>query len=63
MARQDGRWIDYRLAQEAALPCARTALAMTPDCLAKDDRIREDAKRLKTIRRMSRDDLCVHYHS
>ena len=62
-SRKDGRWIYYRLAEEPELPCARTALAMTLDCLAKDERIREDAKRMKDIRRMSRDDLCVHYHS
>ncbi len=62
-SRKEGRWIYYRLAEEPELPCARAALAMTLDCLAKDDRIREDARRLKAIRKMSRDDLCVHYHS
>jgi len=60
--RKAGRWIYYRIAEDPGLPCARTALAMALDCLAKDNRIRQDAKRLKTIRKMSRNDLCVHYH-
>ncbi|HAU37760.1 MAG TPA: ArsR family transcriptional regulator [Phycisphaerales bacterium] len=59
--RKDGRWIYYRLAEEPALPCARTALAMTLECLGKDPRIREDAKRLKGIRKMTRRELCRHY--
>ncbi len=61
--RKEGRWIYYRLADEPSLPCARTALAMTLECLAGDDRIRDDAKRLKRIRKVSRDDLCIHYHN
>ena len=60
--RKEGRWIYYRLAEEPELPCARTALAMTLECLGKDGRIRDDARRLKDIRKMSRDDLCAHYH-
>lgn len=60
--RKDGRWIYYRLAEEPTLPCARQAFAMTMECLAKDSRVREDAKRLNRIRAMSRNVLCVHYH-
>jgi len=62
-ARKEGRWIYYRLAERAGLPCAGRALAMTQECLAKDGRIREDAKRLKGIRKMNRDELCAHYHN
>ena len=62
-SRKEGRWIYYRLSEEAELPCARTALAMTRECLGKDGRVREDAKRMKSIRKMSRDDLCTHYRN
>lgn len=61
--RKEGRWIYYRLAEEHELPCARAALDMTLNCVAKDERIRQDAKRLKAIRKMSRDELCAHYHN
>ena len=59
--RKEGRWIYYRLAEEPALPCAREALDMAMECLAKDARIREDAKRLKCVRKMTREALCRHY--
>ena len=62
-SRKDGRWIYYRLAEEPGLPCARTALAMTLESLARDERIRADARRLRSIRRMSREELCAHYRS
>ena len=61
--RKDGRWIYYRLAEEPGLPCVRQALMMTMECLAKDGRVRQDAKKLHRIRMMSRDALCVHYHA
>jgi len=61
--RKDGRWIYYRLAEQPGTPCAGTALAMARDCLAKDGRIREDVRRLKAIRKMSRDELCAHYRA
>ena len=62
-SRKEGRWIYYRLAEEAERSCARAALAMMLDCLGKDGRIRDDAKRMKSIRKMNRDDLCIHYHN
>lgn len=62
-SRKEGRWIYYRLAEEAELPCVRTALTMTLECLSKDSRIRDDAKRMKCIRKMGRDELCIHYHN
>ena len=61
--RKDGRWIYYRLAEDPEPRCARAALTMTLECLAEESRIREDAKRLKRIRKMSRDDLCAHYRN
>lgn len=59
--RKDGRWIYYRLTEEPDPPCARQALTMTLECLGKDDRIREDAKALKAVRKMTREELCRHY--
>jgi len=61
--RKDGRWIYYSLARQGQEPCVRTALDMTLGCLAKDRRIGQDVKRMKTIRKISRDDLCIHYHN
>ena len=61
--RKDGRWIYYRLADEPDLPCVRQALAMTLDCLGKDSRVREDAKAMKAVRKMRREELCIHYRS
>lgn len=59
--RKDGRWIYYRLAEDSAPPHAREALAMTTECLAKDEHVRRDAKTLKCIRKMTRAELCRHY--
>lgn len=59
--RKEGRWIYYHLTEEPELPCAQTALAMARDCLSRDRRIRDDAKQLRRIRKMNRDELCVHY--
>ena len=61
--RKDGRWIYYRLAEEAGPPCVRSALAMTLETLAKDDRIRQDAQQLKRVRKMTLQKLCRHYKS
>jgi len=59
--RKDGRWIYYRLADESARPCARRALALARECLVGDIRVRQDAKTLKGIRKMTREELCRHY--
>lgn len=59
--RKDGRWIYYRLPEEPDLPCARQALAMALECLGKDGRVRDDAKTLKGVRKMTREELCRHY--
>ena len=61
--RKDGRWIYYRLAEEPHLPCVRQALTMTLECLGKDGRVRDDARTLKAIRKMTREELCRHYKS
>mgnify|MGYP001018359823 CR=1 FL=1 len=58
--RKDGRWIYYRLADQPA-PCAARVLAVVAECLAADGRVREDAKHLKCVRKMTREQLCRHY--
>lgn len=61
--RKDGRWAYYRVNIEPDAPFAQQALAMTFDCLAKDGRIRQDARKLKCVRNMTREQLCRHYKS
>jgi len=61
--RKDGRWIYYRLVEETESSCARTVLDMTLECLRKDKHIRDDTKRMKSIRKINRNDLCTHYHN
>ena len=61
--RKEGRWIYYHLNEDFEVPCVGTVIAMARECLSKNDRIRDDARRLKGIRRMSRRELCVHYHN
>ena len=59
--RKDGRWTYYRLADEPGRPCVPQALGMALECLRKDARVREDAKALKGVRKMTREELCRHY--
>lgn len=61
--RKDGRWIYYRLTDRPESSCAETALRMVQDCLAGDDRVRQDARQLKRIRKMNRNELCAHYRN
>jgi len=58
---KDGRWVYYRLAGNDAPPCARQAIAWAKACLKDDPTVRADAKRLRTVRKMDREDLCRHY--
>ncbi len=59
--RKDGRWIYYSLTEKPDPPCVRAILAAAIECLAKDSRVREDAKKLKCVRKMTRKELCRHY--
>ena len=61
--RKEGRWVYYRLADEATSPPERRILAMTLECLAGDERIRRDNGRLARIRKMTLRQLCRHYKS
>jgi DNA-binding transcriptional ArsR family regulator len=60
-SRKEGRWIYYRLPDRDAPPVVRTAVEWVRRSLARDPRIVEDARRLKTVREMSKDDLCCRY--
>lgn len=58
--RKDGRWVYYRLPKEPE-PIIRDALKWLAASLATDPQTLADAKRLKQVRRMDKDDLCVRY--
>ncbi len=57
-ARKDGRWVHYRLAGAGADKAARDAVRWVLRYLADDPQIVRDAKTLKTILKMSPEDLC-----
>ena len=57
-SRKDGRWMHYRLADESAPSEVTAAIAWVRASLAANGRIREDAKRLKSILTIDRDVLC-----
>jgi DNA-binding transcriptional ArsR family regulator len=57
-SRKDGRWIFYRLADENGSPEAREMSALVSRLTSADVRRREDARRLKQILKMDRDELC-----
>ena len=61
-ARKEGRWMYYCL-PEPGLPCVDEAIAWTRSCLARDDAIRENARRTKAVRRASKEDLCECYRT
>lgn len=58
-ARKEGRWMFYRLPEEAeASPPARGALRWLREALACDCRIGTDAARIQEILRMDPEELC-----
>jgi ArsR family transcriptional regulator, arsenate/arsenite/antimonite-responsive transcriptional repressor len=57
-SRKEGRWMFYRLDEEDASVEARELTAVVCRLLADDPRVREDAKRLRQIRKLDRDELC-----
>ncbi len=56
--RKDGRWIFYRLADASAPSEVTDAIAWIKTSLARNGRIRADAKRLKDILKIDREVLC-----
>ncbi len=61
-SRKEGRWNYYRLAGQAASPRVQEAIRWVQRHLQKDPQIVEDAKRLKAICRMDKDDLCCEHY-
>ena len=57
-SRKDGRWMYYRLADEGAHSVANEAIAWVKKSLSPDERICEDARRLKEILKIDREVLC-----
>jgi DNA-binding transcriptional ArsR family regulator len=56
--RKEGRWMFYRLAENNATEEARKLTALAMKLLAGEKQIRHDARRLKAILKMDRDELC-----
>jgi ArsR family transcriptional regulator, arsenate/arsenite/antimonite-responsive transcriptional repressor len=57
-ARKDGRWMYYSLSGKEASPAAREAVAWVRRSLQDNERIAEDAKRLKKVLAMDLSRLC-----
>lgn len=57
-SRKEGRWMFYRLVEEDAPVEAEQIAALVSELLSADPKIREDAKRLKQILKMDKDELC-----
>jgi ArsR family transcriptional regulator, arsenate/arsenite/antimonite-responsive transcriptional repressor len=57
-SRKDGRWMFYRLAEDDAPDEARQLTSLISHLLAGDPKMRDDAKRLRQILKMDRDELC-----
>ena len=60
-SRKDGRWNYYSLPGKAAPACVRGCLQWVQSCLAMDELIVRDAKRLKDVRKMTFRELCSRY--
>jgi ArsR family transcriptional regulator, arsenate/arsenite/antimonite-responsive transcriptional repressor len=57
-SRKQGRWMFYRLAKNDASVEAKTLAATVSKLLANTPQAREDAKRLRQILKIDRDELC-----
>jgi ArsR family transcriptional regulator, arsenate/arsenite/antimonite-responsive transcriptional repressor len=57
-ARKDGRWMYYSLPGKGAPAAAREVVGWVRRSLAKNERIAEDARRLKKVRAMDLAELC-----
>ncbi len=59
--RKQARWMYYRLADEDLSKEAAQAIKWVQSCLAKDKRIAADARQLKKVCKMDKDELCARY--
>ena len=60
-ARKQGRWMYYRLPDEDSPKVALQAIEWVKSSLIRDKRIRADAKEVKRVCRMDKEQLCAHY--
>ena len=60
-ARKQGKWMYYRLGDEDSPKEAEQAIEWVRNSLAKDKRIRADAKEVKRVCKMDKEQLCEHY--
>ena len=59
--RKEGRWMYYSLAGKDASTQAASALRWAKKALADDRQILTDAKKLKTVLKKDKQQLCKHY--
>jgi DNA-binding transcriptional ArsR family regulator len=59
--RKEGRWNYYRLANDAASKDVRQAIRWVRSSLACDKQIHADAKQVKRVCKMNKEELCAHY--
>jgi ArsR family transcriptional regulator, arsenate/arsenite/antimonite-responsive transcriptional repressor len=57
-SRKEGRWMFYRLAEDETPAEAKEMTALVSRLLATDPQQRQDAKRLRQILKLDRDELC-----
>lgn len=57
-SRKEGRWMFYRIAEDDAPAEAIRVTSLMVELLASDPRMHEDAKQLRRILKMDRDELC-----
>ena len=60
-SRKEGRWVYYRLPGRHASPCVRAVIRWLLESLRDDPQIAWDARQVKAVCRMSRDELCCRY--
>ncbi len=59
--RKEGRWTYYRLPGKDAPTTVLRAVRWVRDSLRDRKQIPEDARRLKDVRKISKEQLCAHY--
>lgn len=61
--RKEGRWHYYRLTVDETSPAIRTAIRWVEESLVSDEVVTSDRKRLESILRKDKEELCAHYRS
>ena len=62
-SRKEGRWHYYRLPGKSASRSVRLAIKWLQNVLTQDPTIAADARRLKAVLKMDKEELCNHYKS